>query len=90
MNLILLPAAVAEAEEAATWYDERRAGLGQEFLADIQAVADRLRDHPNRWPILHGRVRCAHLSRFPYVLYYRVDLQAVVVTRCRHLARRPL
>jgi hypothetical protein len=49
MNLILLPAAIAEVEEAASWYEERRAGLGPDFLADFQAVVDRLCDHPSRW-----------------------------------------
>ena len=90
MNLILLPAAIAEAKDAANWYDERREGLGEEFLADVQAVADCLRDHPARWPVLHGDVRCARMSRFPYKLYYRVDSQAIVILRCRHTARRPL
>lgn len=35
-----------EFDQAGDWYEKERAGLGLEFLAEIQSVIDRITSHP--------------------------------------------
>lgn len=46
MNIRLLPEAVEEANAAALWYDKRRLGLGDEFLAELQSEPPRIQTAP--------------------------------------------
>jgi hypothetical protein len=39
---IIRPAAAAEIDEAYLWYESRRSGLGEEFLADVKQTLDRI------------------------------------------------
>jgi plasmid stabilization system protein ParE len=90
MKLTILPRARAEVDEASVWYEERSRGLGSDFLSALDAVLDQILLHPRRWPAVHADVRCLRMRRFPYRIYYRVLESTIEVTRCRHLARRPL
>jgi hypothetical protein len=69
----LHPEACAELRSAALWYDQRRAGLGDEFIAHVATTLDRIGDAPLRirkWPDFHSadaQIRRATLRRFPYV-----------------------
>jgi len=40
--------------------------------------------------VLRGNVRCAHLRRFPYWLFYRVRTESIVVIAILHASRDPL
>jgi hypothetical protein len=55
VRLELHPEARAELRSAALWYDERRSGLGDEFIAEVSATLDRIGDAQN--PIRLGRAR---------------------------------
>ena len=55
MRLELHPEARAELCSAALWYDERRPGLGDEFIAEVSAALDRIGEATN--PTRHGRAR---------------------------------
>ena len=55
----------AEYDEAVEWYDQARAGLGDDFEAEVQAVLDTASATPDRYPIADGDVREAPVSGFP-------------------------
>jgi len=38
----ILPVAELEAAEAAIWYDDQRAGLGDEFMEELERALDRV------------------------------------------------
>ncbi len=57
------------------WYEERRAGLGEEF--------------PEMFARVHGEVRRAMVARFPYAVFYRLEPKHVVVLAVLHTARDP-
>jgi hypothetical protein len=54
VRLELHPEARAELRSAAIWYDERRPGLGDEFISEISASLDRVRDVPESYPAWPG------------------------------------
>ena len=83
------PVAEAEFDGAAVWYDGQRAGLGDDFVAEVQQVLDTIANQPERYPVASGDVREAPVSRFPYCIYYRVKPDKVVVIAVFHSARDP-
>ena len=87
--LELLPAALAEAEEAAAWYAERDPRVAARFAEELEAAFDRAGDAPHRWPIyLHGTHR-VRLTRFPYLVVYREDATRILVVAVAHEKQKP-
>ena len=82
-------AAAADVEEAYRWYEGQRRGLGDEFLASVQAALDSILDHPEVAPILHKGTRRLLVRRFPYGVHYRLVKGQVVVVACFHAKRNP-
>lgn len=84
--------AEAEAELSGTRdsYDLCRAGLGDEFVAEVEAFASLIADRP----LIFGRyrtteVRACPLRRFPFNLLYLVGDDAVWIVAVAHQRRRP-
>lgn len=87
--LELLPAALAEAEEAAAWYAERDPRVAARFAEELEAALNRAADAPHRWPIyLHGTHR-VQLTRFPHLVVYREDATRILVVAVAHEKRKP-
>jgi len=89
LPLVFRAAAQAEFDEAAAWYEERQAGLGADFVDEVQRVLDIITDQSLRYPIVSGDVREASCCRFPFCLYYRVKGDRVVVISVFHTSRDP-
>jgi len=92
---LLLPEAELEAALAAIWYDEQRAGLGDDFLAELQRALDRIHRGPTKLPKLesysgpHDVRRCL-LKRFPYLAIFVCRPDETLVVAISHARRRPL
>jgi len=70
--LIFRPAGAADVEDAYRWYENQRAGLGNEFLAAVSIVIESLVRYPESFPVVYRQTRRANLRRFPYSLFYRI------------------
>lgn len=70
-------------------YQAQTEGVGDEFLAAVDSVFDAIERYPEIFPAIHGEVRRAIVSRFPYAVFYRVEPKRVVVLRVLHTARDP-
>ncbi len=73
--------------EAWSWYETQRPGLGDEFLAEIDAAIHRLETDPERRPFYYRDFRRVLTRRFPYKLFYRVEGERVIVFRILHAQR---
>lgn len=71
------------------WYEDQRAGLGEEFLGAVDASFNAIREFPEMFAQVHGEVRRAVVSRFPYAVFYRVEPKRVVVLAVLNMARDP-
>jgi plasmid stabilization system protein ParE len=89
LPLVLRRAARKEFDAAADWYEQRRSGLGPQFIAEVERIFDRVVDNPEFYPLVHRDIREALVRRFPYVVYYRVESARVVVIAVIHGARNP-
>lgn len=71
------------------WYNGQRDGLGEEFLAAVNTAFDTIERFPDIFARVHGEVRRAVVSRFPFAVFYRVEAKRVVVLTVLHTARDP-
>ena len=74
---------------AASWYEERRSGLGQEFLDEFMIVRERLSENPMLFPIVHRATHRAMTNRFPFGVYFRIEDAEVVILAVMHGSRDP-
>ncbi len=74
-----------DALEAAVWYDEQEAGLGDEFLNEVEAAVQTLSRDAMIHRVRFGDVRRASVQRFRfYGVYYVVQGQEVWVIAIEH------
>jgi len=71
------------------WYEEQRAGLGERFLAAVNASFDQIEEFPEMFACVHGDVRRAVVTRFPYAVFYRLEPRQVVILTVLQTARDP-
>jgi plasmid stabilization system protein ParE len=95
MKLVLLPEAEAEATQAAVWYDGEQAGLGSEFLRELQAALQSILDSPFGQPLLESSettepaIRRTLLKRFPYLVIFTIRDEEIFVAAVAHAHRKP-
>ena len=73
----------------ASWYEQRREGLGHEFLDEALSLLHAIADHPLVYPLVHRNTRRAVMHRFPFGVYFRVLDATVVVVAVIHGSRHP-
>jgi len=86
-RLIVRPLAEQDLLEAQEWYDEQRPGLGGDFRSTIDGLLRRILERPLLYPAVYRNVRRAVVRRFPYLLYFSVSDDTVVVLACLHSKR---
>jgi toxin ParE1/3/4 len=88
-TLRFLPQVEMDVQNGRTWYEERSAGLGAEFLRVFYACSTELTRDPQVYPEVHRDFRRRLLRRFPYAIYFRIQGEYVVVFGLFHCARDP-
>ena len=71
------------------YYEGQTEGLGEEFISAVDTTFDAIERYPQMFAQVHGEVRRALVSRFPYAVFYRVESKHVVVLTVLHTARDP-
>jgi plasmid stabilization system protein ParE len=79
-----------EFEDAVAWYDAQRPGLGDEFVAEIDAALLRILKHPGRFPLAGITVRKARVKVFEsYSIYFSVERDFIGIVSVFHGAHDP-
>ena len=71
------------------YYEGQSVGLGETFLAAVDSAFDAIERYPEMFSRVHGEVRRALVSKFPYAVFFRVEPKRVVVLTVLHTARDP-
>ena len=82
-------AAELDIAETQSRYESQQSGLGAEFRFEIFRVFDRLSATPFIYQTVHRDVRRAIVRRFPYLIWYRVAGNIVIVLACTYAGRDP-
>jgi toxin ParE1/3/4 len=92
----LHPEARTELRAAALWYEEQRAGLGDELVSEISMLLARIGEAAQSYPRWPGTdsapavVYKAALRRFPYLIAFEIHAESAFVLAVAHAKRRPL
>ena len=88
-ELILAPEAEQDIVAAYDWYEQRRPGLGEDFLSCVDACIQGICRTPDRYAKVHEDYRRAIVRRFPYVVFYEYFSEVVTIYCVFHTARDP-
>ncbi len=81
------PAVRSETDAAYRWYEQQRAGLGTEFLDEVESVLNEITANPARYGFAVDDIREGPLPRFPYAIYYRVKSNHIRLLAVYHTWR---
>lgn len=90
LEVLFGSAAEADLTEALTWYGARSAATARRLLVAVDDAARRIAANPLAYPVVHRGLRRTRAVPFPYVLYYRVESDHLVVIAISHDRRSPL
>ena len=85
----LHPEAVADAEAALAWYQERSPRAAELLARELEKAIEAISGTPHRWPPYEQGTRRFLLRRFPYFIVYREKAGTIQVLAVAHGRRRP-
>jgi plasmid stabilization system protein ParE len=85
----LLPAARQDIADGFAWYEQQSLGLGLEFVRCVEATVVSIQRHPEMYPAVLASYRRALVRRFPYVIFYEVEPERIVVYAVFHCSQDP-
>ncbi len=89
VELIMAPEAEQDISEAYGWYEERRVGLGEEFLSCVDACIQAICRTPGMHAPMHENYRRGLVRRFPYAVFYEYAAETVTVYGVVHTSQDP-
>lgn len=89
IQVVVRRGAAADLAEAHSWYEAQRAGLGTQFLDEVEWILERVGAGPLRFPVVFRDTRRALVRRFPYAIYFRLTGDQARVLAVVHQRRDP-
>ena len=94
MSLRLLDEAKEELRESAHWYEQKRDGLGDDFVSSVERALEIIETRPRQFTQMNvgskGReVRRCVLKRFPYLIIFEILSEEILVVAIAHSKRKP-
>lgn len=83
------PEALAEADEAAKFYEEQQKGLGKRFIEALTDTINRIKRNPELYRKIDDNMRKCSLLHFPYGIIYRDKNKFIEIIAVMHLRRKP-
>lgn len=78
-TVIYLPEARDDVDGTYLSYEQRSSGLGERFLEQLRTTVERIQFNPELYGVFEDEVRAVPLRQFPYVIYYRIAANSVVI-----------
>ena len=91
MRFEFTAAAEVELDAAVEYYNQQRAGLGEEFIAEVRRAVEQVLGYPLAWQLIDPRdgIRRCRLNRFPYGLVYTIQGDIALALAVMHVRRKP-
>lgn len=87
-SLVVKAEVIQDISEAFEWYEQKRIGLGSQFLDEVEIYYNRIAHNPEHYQS-HGNQRIAIMSSFPYKIVYEIEREVIVVYAVYHDKRNP-
>lgn len=85
--LALTSYARGDLAECRLWYEQRRAGLGDEFAAEFYAALEAIAQAPTAQVPFHGAFRRRKLRRFPHLVVFHAEAERILILAVIHVRR---
>ena len=94
MRIRFVRSAEPELLEIRDWYEDRKPGLGSEFLLEVFSCLSAVEDDPERFPTEETNrssrdIRRCRLKKFPYRVIYELMPNDLRVLAIAHGSRQP-
>ena len=83
-EIIIRPEAEKDLSEVFLWYEDKRIGLGFDFLLQVDAGLRLIARNPEIYAITYKSVRSHIIKRFPYKIIYLVKYPKIIVLGAIH------
>ena len=83
-ELVVWPEAECDIRDTRDWYENRRDGLGDDFLECLDEAFEKLTRIANVFGVVHAGLRRMQVRRFPYGIYFDVIDETVVIVAVLH------
>jgi len=88
-SLELQSEAIIDIHEAFEWYQIKRKGLGFDLIEEIETGFKNICDHPQYYTQINSNFRRYKINRFPYLIIYEIEGDAVIINSVQHSSRKP-
>lgn len=88
-KVIIRPEAENDLREAFSWYEDKRLGLGYDFLLQIDAALRLIERNPEIHSSEYKETKKHLIKRFPYKIIYLVEKEKIIVLAVMHGKRSP-
>lgn len=87
----MLSAAAEDAKQAAEWYNQKKAGLGKEFLFELRKTINYIKKNPETVAVRYDSTRTVLLDRFPFLVHFSIDSskKLILISAVLHTSRSP-
>lgn len=89
VNLVMAPEAEQDLDEAYTWYEKQRVGLGEDFLTNVDACIQLICRFPGIGAVVFKNYRRTLVRRFPYAVFYEFENETLTIYCVMHTSRDP-
>ena len=76
-------------QDAWIWYENNKAGLGDDFILNLEAGISQITRQPLTHEVKYKEVRVCLLRRFPYKIMYTILETKILVLAVLHSSRDP-
>ena len=88
-RLVVTPAAEDDLLQAYSWYETKQFGLGTLFLESVEAVYERMLEHPELYQEVDEGIRRGVTRTFPYCIFYTLQENDIIVLGIIDAAQDP-
>ena len=88
-KVIIRPEAENDLKETFLWYEDKRKGLGHDFLLHIDAGIRFIERNPNIYKSEYKGSKKHLVKRFPYKIIYITEKETVFILAVIHTKRNP-
>jgi plasmid stabilization system protein ParE len=88
-SLRLRSTAEEEIASIALWYESESPGLGSQFLDKIDQSLERISENPLQYLAISKRLRRALVKRFPYIIFFTIIEEEILIVGCRYAGQNP-
>ena len=88
-KLLFHPDVYFEIKNSYDWYQTQADGLGKDFVNELESAYQGIIDFPHTWPLFQNNFRRFLLSKFPFSIIYKENMNIIYIVAVMHNSRKP-